>query len=540
MASAFHNTTKPNQEGHSTSEGVNMEKALTLLLLLSAGQTGLGVKVYYVRPTRPSTECPGSPCYSLQYYANHSSFTSNSVFHFMVGEHDLSSMVNSEHVVNLSLVGGGSGVKITCNSFPSGFHISNFNGLTLENLTLLDCSGIEKSAVYLLNGSGLDARCITIRTSGYALTAMNVLGQSLIVNSTFVHTSKLYSVAVQLEYVNCSGQSHTLLRHSEFVSTYIGLAVTMHCENVSVLVMDCLFTNETGIYLDWIAMAESSVIKIHDSIFSEAGVYGVVNAVSNCELNCSYFFMEFVGVTMARVDTGESPVQITFTGPRKDYIIVFKDSTFSNIQSHKTYANSFSLRDAKNCTVQVTFDNVTFTNVGLFFLVDNLGSPISSLQQIAAIFIDCSFENNTESAIEVNPGCTLFFQGNNHFKNNSAQLGAGIQLHFSSYIYVRPNTYILFENNHAAVGGAIYIEYDDMTTPTESFLPCFFQVDSPSISKDILATIEINFINNTADYGGSSLYGGSNSCCDISYPANDSYRSCGSAIFDTIFRVSKY
>ena len=67
------------------------EKAVLLFavrlvgLLLSTAE-----KVFYVKPTIPTTECPGPgdfTCHSLQYYANHSSFTNNSRFFFLEGEH---------------------------------------------------------------------------------------------------------------------------------------------------------------------------------------------------------------------------------------------------------------------------------------------------------------------------------------------------------------------------------------------------------------------------------------------------------------------
>ena len=59
-------------------------------------------KVFYVKPTVPTTECPSgdSPCHSLQYYANHSSFTNNSRFLFLEGEYHLDSVVEIRNVAN--------------------------------------------------------------------------------------------------------------------------------------------------------------------------------------------------------------------------------------------------------------------------------------------------------------------------------------------------------------------------------------------------------------------------------------------------------
>ena len=92
---------------------VTMEKAglfLAVLLTTLLHQSVCRIfdsplKVFYVKPTVPRTECPSgdSPCHSLQYYANHSS---NSRFLFLEGEHHLDSVVTISNVANLSLVGG--------------------------------------------------------------------------------------------------------------------------------------------------------------------------------------------------------------------------------------------------------------------------------------------------------------------------------------------------------------------------------------------------------------------------------------------------
>ena len=75
-------------------------------VFISLFYSGGAEKVFYVKPTVPTTECPSgdSPCHSLQYYANHSSFTNNSRFLFLEGEHYLDAVVEIRNVVNLSLV----------------------------------------------------------------------------------------------------------------------------------------------------------------------------------------------------------------------------------------------------------------------------------------------------------------------------------------------------------------------------------------------------------------------------------------------------
>ena len=76
----------------------------------------------------------------------------------------------------------------------------------------------------------------------------------------------------------------------------------------------------------------------------------------------------------------------------------------------------------------------------------------------------------------------------------------------NSYMYLKPHTNLLFANNHAlSVGGAIYT---DLTPQFPQLtLPCFFQVLTEG-QEEVLSTISVEFVNNTAGVAGSSLYGG--------------------------------
>ena len=69
---------------------------------------------------------------------------------------------------------------------------------------------------------------------------------------------------------------------------------------------------------------------------------------------------------------------------------------------------------------------------------------------------DCTFENNTGSAIEA-AASKLIFQDSSTFKNNSGFLGEGMQLLHGAYICLKPNTHIPFEDNHADLCGWSHI-----------------------------------------------------------------------------------
>ena len=96
-------------------------------------------------------------------------------------------------------------------------------------------------------------------------------------------------------------------------------------------------------------------------------------------------------------------------------------------------------------------------------------------------------------------GGHIFFQGYNIFQNNMASIGGALRLYKMESMNLLPHTTLLIVDSHAKyVGGAIYSsEYGQQD-------PCFYNITSPSQSE----TVKMVFINNTAGYGGSSLYGG--------------------------------
>jgi predicted outer membrane repeat protein len=139
-------------------------------------------------------------------------------------------------------------------------------------------------------------------------------------------------------------------------------------------------------------------------------------------------------------------------------------------------------------TLYFIFQNVTFANVTGGMKYSN------KITSASALFVNCTFENNTASPLHAE-GSKLIFQGHNTFNNNSAASGGALYLINPSYMYLKPHTQILFTGNHADnVGGAIYIE-------SSGYDRCFFHADSNSTS-----TIEINFYGNTATFGGPSLF----------------------------------
>ena len=117
-------------------------------------------------------------------------------------------------------------------------------------------------------------------------------------------------------------------------------------------------------------------------------------------------------------------------------------------------------------------------------------------------------------AIAANSNSTLTFNGSVNFTSNGYNMGdshgGAMYLAISSTLSIFPNTTVCWENNHANLGGAIYVlnanplTYCKMTQ-FSMFLErdkCFFQLPGQN-------TVDYFVLkNNSADAPGSMLYGG--------------------------------
>ena len=163
-----------------------------------------------------------------------------------------------------------------------------------------------------------------------------------------------------------------------------------------------------------------------------------------------------------------------------------------------------SHEDCRNVFINIEYSN--FSQVVLLLTNGRLlNTTISNRHGTAFVsyfnnitFVNCTIKDSTDSAI-VYGGGHIFFQGYNIFKNNTADFGGALRLYKMESMNLLPHTTLLFVDNHAKyVGGAIN-SYEKGEQN-----PCFYNITSPSL----IETVKMVFINNTASYGGSSLYGG--------------------------------
>ena len=123
-----------------------------------------------------------------------------------------------------------------------------------------------------------------------------------------------------------------------------------------------------------------------------------------------------------------------------------------------------------------------------------------------ATLIDCNVQGNQDTALNA-AGSILHFQRTTTFTENTGIYGGAISIH-NSYLFLKLNSTLLFANNSAFLGGALFVEQQEI-----SDLYCFFQVDKP---RDVPITdigTRMIFTDNTATSAGSVLSGGKVDSC---------------------------
>ena len=374
-------------------------------------------------------------------------------------------------MANLSLVGLSSGVEILCKSVPSGFHVETFIWLNIERMAITNCTGSENISLSLW--SGLDMSLNNVTISGYdtiGLAATNVVGTFSIFASTFILPPQ-GSNNLMVNYSLCNRPTYLNFSKNKIQDTELHIGI--YCSDVKVLIYGSQL--QLGVlYIDYSVFTDNSVLVSNTT--SIGGGLGIGMCDSNCKesnLHCGIDFLKIVNNTFK--DSVAYIVADKKMADKKNCTVTIEDSDFLLSRSMFGF-NYNSSKSNDDTTINVIFRNVFSSGVNLY--------------GAAALFVNCTFENNTDSISPISAQQSkVIFQGNNIFRNNSALNGAGINLILDSYMYLEPHTHILFEGNHADyVGGAIYTD----RKPGET---CFYHVVDSSRSNN---TVEINFVRNTA------------------------------------------
>ena len=479
---------------------------------------------YCVVPdTGDCDDCPlllnNAPCNTLQYYADNSNFTSNSIFHFLEGEHTLSTVVEVTNITNLTLVGVGPHQNLNIVQ-GSGFTVSNFDNFRVENIRF------SNGTFFLKNGSSLSIDRVTFFNSS-GIIATTLRNRSSISNSRFLDFKTRYFIKIDYPHGNCPGPSHISIINCEISSRHSegwGVLLTIACPNVHVIIANLIITNSRGGGRSFYNLAiyfytfTGNFIELSNITISNgggidtSGLYIVVDGKLphfdplSCGPNATrqpHYLMEISNMTITKNSAGAGFRIRDYLEPETDcnvHYILMRDSAITeNVRHYIASVLFISKTRSQFKTIQVTFKNVSISSSIADLGINHFYASAFFLMVLNVTFVDCTFENNQMTAI-VAEGSNLRFQGHNTFRNNSAIDGAGIKLLHNSYLYLHNNTSITFADNHASEkGGAMYIDGGRN-------LPVPDVVQDLECSIQYLSAGKLYFKNNTAGTAGSSLY----------------------------------
>ena len=504
----------------------------------------------------------------------------------MVGKDDnLTSWSNSAVIQ----CGGGAAVRF--------IHIRE---LKLENLTFTNCgevvdltnstafAALAFDTVFDLTISGL----VVTNSSGYGMYAERVFGQSCVVNSLFTYnsgTSEYDGGNAAFYYNNCPDTSDTSLlsvNHSQFLHgngshgnpLASGIVLFLSCTGINVnLTSVTLCGNQarnlgTGgnlavIYRNRTSIITNTVVITQSYICNGSAHLGGGAFVSILEVNGNnQTFIHYLN---------PPPIVPQVLHIRNTHFV----GNYAGRAGGGLYVIVHEQGDVYHLTGNITVENCTFVNNSLETLTgggvaativdhnrvpefeahglpqfhislshcvfkgneavdkqytSSSGSGVVFLVAEASL-INCTFQRNNCSAIAAIHS-KFILEGKTLIEGNTGIDGGGLVLCDRSYMYLKPYTNITIANNHAQhLGGGIHAE--DQCLQTKPL--CFFQLDRRILSHpELINTVHVYMINNTAKFAGSAVYGGSVDYCYIpeSKPEQDS-KLVGPQVFKKVFKI---
>jgi len=550
---------------------------MLMIVLCSTVHVGSG-GTYFVKPNinNPSTTCPSQPCYSLEYYLQNASevFTqSNVTLKFLPGIHllDCDQPVQIKNVENFTIFGAriwNANADSWKNPIPSseimcqgtvGFRIVLSRNISIQNLIFTKCGAIltykgnssYKAALLMENVTDVTiSRIVVQNSSGYGMFATNILGESILSQSTFMFNKgepNYYGGNVRINYYDCPqkmNKSVLIVNSSRFVhgydphmhydhqSTGSGLTVFIgvKCSEVVIFIDNITasdneaqdggnmallhrsdnITNSVHLSNSWIMNGRARSAGGGINIWTDSACRFWTPGEQECDpkgiMNIHKVF-NLTNVTFVNNKANQSGG--VMVGHMKLRVVCFSRTvTFQNIvflESQSRYPGHavavFVYKNPLNFLAsdlspqfETIFINCSFTNSAPSSNSDpeltSSGSAVYLVNAARTIFNNCTFKNTVGSAILAS-GSNLIFRGNSFFTNNSAANGGALSLNSQTLLVLQNDTHIYFIKNCAKyAGGAIYSSEEG----------CFLYFEKNRNTSLLI------FQNNTANYAGTAMF----------------------------------
>ena len=507
--------------------------------------------VYCVTPT--ATSCSSYPhssanCSTLSEYAQEAElyFTSNITIVFLPGDHVLDRTITVDNVARLTMRGESSSDNIATvvRNGSVGFSFINtvdFNIYSLVftsyNRTLSYGSQPASNSALFLK-STRNAKLVNCSFHDNLGTALTVHNTNVILaeNNEFIHNQCVCGSFTDSEANVCG------IAALNSNLTFIGTTSFLENDQTDSYPTYSYYTQTTfsSSYCSGAIWASGSSLHfngtnsfINNSVKNAHRCGGAIYAKNNSSLtfNGTSNFTHNSAKYSGGAITTMYNVTVAFHG-RNNFI---NNSGNAIYTSHNTVINftgisNFIGNHVYYGTIQA-LRNVALTFNGTNNFINNSASShvgaIYASTNISLSFTGTSnFTGNSAlqgGAIIAINNSTLTFNGahsftsNGHTTNhfNGVSRGGAMYLAIGSLFFILLNTTMCWENNHANLGGAIYVSDANPSIYCTLFIPkekCFFQLSRPDQN---LSDSQLVFKNNSADIAGSVLYGGAIDKCKL-------------------------
>ena len=472
--------------------------------------------VYCVTPTVSScSSCPRNwtHCATLSEYAQEY-FTSNTTMVFLLGDHVLDTNITVANVTRLTMQGEYSLNNITAivRNGSVGFCFTNITGFNISSLGFTSYNRLWSNGSHPASISALFLQSIEYATLvncsfhdnfGIPLAVKNTT-MALAENNEFVHN--------QCEYGSSSGLRELGCGVTALNSTLTFTGNTTFFENLQT--GNCSFYCAGAIWASGSSLHFSGINNFtrNRADSGSGGAIHVENDVSVTFIGNTSFIHNTAGFDGGAIDSYKNVI-LTFIGTN-NFINNSAQRFGGAIRANSN--TSLIFNGINNFTHNSAVYNSTHNSAGY-----GDGGVIDIYENGVLNFTGKSnFSNNLArqgGAIAAYFNSTVIFHGSISFSTNTAEShGGAMFLSIDSTLSIMPNTTAYWVNNHANLGGAIYV-YNAITriycTEITRYIPkedCFYQLTGQT-----LYNVSLVFKNNSADDAGSVLYGGAIDNCTL-------------------------
>lgn len=561
-----------------------MQHSLQLLFIVALSYCGLSSSVlratYCVLPFPSNKDCNKTcqECASLAVYST-LNISDDSSFLFYPGVHYLNQTWMIQNVHNVSFDAKGSvTIKCSTSTANAGLYFLNVTGISIDGIEILHC-GLSKhinhheynTAIIIQNGKDVMMNALKVSDSfSGGMTLLNVVGDININGSTFLNNTLVNTTQGNfIVYNDCRGTStlniaNTLFQNNSYSFSCTnkdypaaGLTLIIKCNGLVMNFSNLTFTRNRGCHGGNLALIcfgayqlKNTNITIDNSLIEHGegviggGIYillanskpyfgygsGLIIIIKNSVFKNNG--ANYVGgaiyiksFEVLKYSDGSRAVNVTIEGCH------FEGNYLSG------YGNSGGLALHLSAFITRRYEQHHEPQLKLTLSSSNFTKHTNNLTSSVILVRACHFFKISSINITYN-NCTglmaitsnILVSGNVHISRNHAYSGGGISLSSGSTIYFQKYTTLYIIRNSAKhTGGGIYIETDSVAERP----PCFFQLDSEAYENESLRDIRAVVRNNTADFAGDNIYGGSiENCYLIQSPHYDN-----TFLFKKIFSI---